>query len=137
MLGTPVPTAFGTAVKIVDGKAAKIESGDAATVVYGLLIREVPAINGNLNEGFDDSAPLAGQVAGVMVEGYAVVACTQGTPVRGGQVYIRVTAGGGETVGTFETAADGGDCVAIPGWVWASEGRDTSNGNAAEIRIKY
>lgn len=136
-LGTPTPTAFGTAIKIVSGKAAKFEAADLGTVVYGLLIREVPAINGSSAEGFADSVPLAGQLAGVMVEGYAVVACAQGTPARGGQVYIRKTADTGKLVGDFETTADSGACEAIPGWVWASEGKDTANGNAAELRIKY
>jgi hypothetical protein len=61
------------------------------------------------------------------------VVCTQGTPVRGGAVYVRVTAASGKLVGDFETAADSGACVAITGATWAVDGKDATN--IAEIRI--
>jgi hypothetical protein len=72
-------------------------------------------------------------VQGIVVKGYVNVVCTQGTPARGGSVFVRVTADTGKAVGDFETAADSGKCVALTGVTWAVDGKDASN--IAEIRI--
>lgn len=135
ILGEAFP-AFGVPYKLsaTTGKAMKIESGDAAAVFKGIISRSVPSQAGSMAQGFDDSIPDADQPCGGVIEGYVMVKCTIGTPVKGQPVYMRVTAGGGETIGTLETGADGGDCVALVGVQWASNGKDADN--VAEIYIK-
>lgn len=127
------PAAFGTPVKIVSGKFEKIEASDAATVFYGVLTRIAPSISGDLNQTFSGGTPNTTTVQGIAREGYVNVVCPVGTPVRGGQVYMRITADTGKYVGDFETAADSGKCVALTGVTWAVGGKDSSN--VTEIRI--
>ena len=127
------PTAFGAPVKIVSGKFEKIEASDAASVFYGVLSRVAPSIAGDLVQTFAGGTPNTASVQGIVREGYVNVVCTQGTPARGGQVFMRVTADTGKAVGDFETAADSGKCVALTGVTWAVDGKDASN--IAEIRI--
>lgn len=127
------PTAFGAPVKLVSGKFEKIASGDAATVFAGILSRIAPSIAGDLVQTFAGGTPNADAVQGIVVKGYVNVVCTQGTPARGGQVYMRITADTGKLVGDLETAADAGKCVALSGVTWAVDGKDASN--VTEIRI--
>ena len=127
------PTAFGAPVKIVAGKFEKIEASDAATVFYGILSRIAPSIAGDTAQTFASGTPNASAVQGIVVKGYVNVVCAVGTPVRGGQVFMRITADTGKAVGDLETAADSGKCVALVGVTWAVDGKDASN--VAEIRI--
>jgi hypothetical protein len=129
-------TAFGVPYKLdaSTGKAMMIDSGDAATVFKGILSRSVPSIGGNFNQGLNDAIPNDESSQGGLVEGYINVLCPVGTPVKGGIVYMRVTAAGAEVLGSLETGADGGDCVALTGVEWASNGKDANN--IAEIKIK-
>ena len=127
------PTAFGAPVKIVSGKFEKIEASDAATVFAGILSRIAPSIAGDTAQTFASGTPNVQSVQGVVVKGYVNVKCAVGTPVRGAQVYMRVTADTGKAVGDFETAADSGKCVAIAGATWVVDGKDASN--VAEIRL--
>lgn len=127
------PTAFGAPVKIVSGKFEKVEASDAATVFYGILSRVAPSIAGDLVQTYAGGTPNASAVQGIVREGYVNVVCTQGTPARGGQVFMRVTADTGKAVGDLETAADSGKCVALTGVTWAVDGKDSSN--VTEIRI--
>lgn len=127
------PTAFGAPVKIVSGKFEKVEASDAATVFCGVLSRVAPSIAGDLVQTFAGGTPNTASVQGIVREGYVNVVCTQGTPARGGQVFMRVTADTGKAVGDFETAADSGKCVALTGVTWAVDGKDSSN--VTEIRI--
>jgi hypothetical protein len=127
------PTAFGAPLKLVSGKFEKIASGDAATVFAGVLSRSVPSVSGDTLSTFGAGTPNVNSVQGVVVKGYVNVVCSQGTPVRGAAVYVRVTADTGKAVGDFETAADSGKCVAIVGATWAVSGKDSNN--VSEIRI--
>jgi len=127
------PTAFGAPVKIVSGKFEKVEASDAATVFYGILSRVAPSIAGDLVQTYAGGTPNASAVQGIVREGYVNVVCTQGTPARGGQVFMRITADTGKAVGDLETAADSGKCVALTGVTWAVDGKDSSN--VTEIRI--
>ena len=127
------PTAFGAPVKLVSGKFEKIASGDTAAVFAGVLSRVAPSIAGDLVQTYAGGTPNTASVQGIVVKGYVNVVCTQGTPVRGGSVFVRVTADTGKLVGDFETAADSGKCVALTGVTWAVDGKDASN--IAEIRI--
>lgn len=127
------PTKFGAPVKIVSGLFEKIEASDAATVFAGIISRSVPSIAGDTAQSFGTGTPNTTSVQGIVVKGYVNVTCTQGTPVRGGQVFMRITADTGKAVGDLETAADSGKCVALTGVTWAVDGKDA--GNVAEIRI--
>lgn len=127
------PTAFGAPVKIVSGKFEAIAASDAATVFYGILSRIAPSIAGDLVQTYAGGTPNAESVQGIVREGYVNVLCKQGTPARGGQVYMRITADTGKLVGDLETAADAGKCVALSGVTWAVDGKDASN--VTEIRI--
>lgn len=127
------PTAFGAPVKVVDGKFEAIAASDAATVFYGVLSRIAPSIAGDLVQTYAGGTPNTESVQGIVREGYVNVVCTQGTPARGGQVYMRTTAATGKAVGDFETTADSGNCVALTGVTWAVDGKDASN--VTEIRI--
>lgn len=127
------PTAFGAPVKLVSGKFEKIASGNAATVFAGILSRIAPSIAGDLVQTFAGGTPNANAVQGIVVKGYVNVVCTQGTPARGGQVFMRVVAATGKAVGDLEATADGVNNVALTGVTWAVDGKDASN--VTEIRI--
>jgi hypothetical protein len=129
-------TAFGKPFKFNgSGQAINIGSGDAATDFKGIITRVVPAISGSTVETFAGGIPNQEAPNGALREGFGIVLCPVGTPVKGGQVYMRITADTGKFVGDFETAADSGKCVALPGVEWATNGKDASN--IAEIYIKY
>ena len=127
------PAAFGAPVKVVSGKFEKIAASDAASVFYGILSRVAPSIAGDLSQTFAGGTPNASSVQGIVRRGYVNVVCTVGTPARGGQVYMRVTAATGKAVGDLEATADGANSVALPGVTWAVDGKDASN--VTEIRI--
>lgn len=100
------PTAFGAPVKVVSGKFEKIAASDTAAVFYGILSRIAPSIAGDLTETFAGGTPNTDSVQGIVREGYVNVACTIGTPARGGVVYMRVVADTGKAVGDLEATAD-------------------------------
>lgn len=116
-------------------------ASDTAAVFCGVLARAVPGIsNSSTNEIVGTTVPNQVEVQGLCTRGYMNVSITAnaGTPVRGNQVYIVVTASSGHLAGAFETTANGGNNVALTGTVvgnvtWASDGVDQF-GNA-EIRI--
>jgi len=132
-LGTPTATSFGVPMKISSGKAIPFAGGETVTDLYGFLVREVPSGAATNNS----DAPSAGDVIGILKSGYMNVVCSDGTPTRGGIVYIRVVAAGPKLVGDLEAVADGVNSIVASGVEWASEGRDTANGNIAEIHKKY
>lgn len=128
--------AFGIPVKYATGGISQIASGDAATVFAGILIREAPSIAGSNTQGLDDAIPNQFQVQGFAVRGYVTVKCVAGTPVRGGIVYMQVTANSPYNVGDLRAdGVDSGNAVALTATQasWASDGKDASNN--AEIRI--
>lgn len=127
--------AFGIPMKYVAGGISQFATGDVATAFAGILIREVPSISGNTNQGFSDNIPNASEVQGLCVRGYVSVKCTQGTPARGGIVYIRVVAASGKFIGDLEATADGSNNVALTATQaeWATDGKDADNN--AELRI--
>ena len=121
------PAAYGAPVKLVSGKFEKIASGDAAAVFVGVLTRVAPSMSN------PDGSPVASAVHGIMRKGYVNVACTIGTPVKGGIVYMRVTAATGKAVGDLEATSDTTLNVALTKATWAVDGKDANN--VAEIRI--
>jgi hypothetical protein len=136
---TPFPANYGVPMKYATGGITPIASGDTASLFAGVLARAVPGISQNsANEAVNTFDPNQSEVQGLCTRGYMTVNCNAGTPVRGNQVYMVVTASSGHVVGQFETTSNGGNNVALTGTVvgnvtWASDGLD-ANGNA-EIRI--
>lgn len=136
MLGNDNATAFGIPLKYSSGKAVPFAGSEAATDFQGVLVREVPGINGDGGEALTSGKPLFTQVQGICVRGYISVICVAGTPVRGGIVYVQITANGGVAVGAFRAdGVDSGNAVALTATQaeWASSGKDSNNN--AELRI--
>lgn len=113
--------AFGAPVKLISGKAEPLEASDAASVFYGILARVAPSIGGSTAQLFTSGVPNTDSVQGVVTRGYVNVACTIGTPVRGGQVYARVVAASGKAIGDIEATAD----VTVVGGVITGTGTGT------------
>lgn len=127
--------AFGIPMKYASGGITQMGTGDAATDFAGVLIREVPSISGNTLQGFNNTVPNSLQINGLAVRGYVNVKCTQGTPARGGVVYVRVVADTGKAVGDFEAVSDTTKSVALSTTqaTWAVDGKDANNNT--ELRI--
>lgn len=128
--------AFGIPMKYVAGGIQQFTGSEAATAFAGVLIREVPAIEGTGSTGaFSPTVPYPAVPQGLCVRGYVSVVCAVGTPARGGTVYVQVTADA-VPVGAFRAdGTDGGNAVALTATQaeWASDGVDAF-GNA-ELRI--
>ena len=128
--------AYGIPVKQVTGGIQQFTGGETAANFAGILIRSVPGISASATlQGFSDNIPYYQVPQDMMVRGYACVVCTQGTPARGGTVYVRVTASGGKNVGDFEAVSDTSLSVALSAQQaqWATDGKDAFNN--AEIRL--
>lgn len=127
--------AFGIPMKYVSGGIKQFVGGETAPDFAGVLVREVPAISGNMNQGLDNTTPYPDVPVGLAVRGYVSVKCTQGTPARGGTVYVRVQADTGKAIGDFEAVSDTSLSVALTATQaeWATDGKDEFNN--AELRI--
>lgn len=126
--------AFGIPMKYVSGGIQQFNGGaEVAADFAGILVREVPAISGNLNAGLDNTVPNPNQINGMAVRGYVSVKCAAGTPVRGALVYIQIVANGGVAVGSFRATADSSNTIQTTNLTWASDGKDADNN--AEVRI--
>lgn len=134
-VSTVFAKAFGIPLKYVAGGVSQFASGDVATAFAGILVREVPSISGNANQGLTDNAPNPLQIAGMAVRGYVNVKCTVGTPARGGIVYVRVVDADPKFIGDLEASSDGSNSVALSNTQasWAVDGKDADNNT--EIRI--
>ena len=130
-------SAYGQPVKFDgSGNAIPIDGGETKVDFQGILVRTAPSISGNTNQGLDDTIPWLSEPQGLLTRGYAIVKCKQGTPVRGGIVYFRITADTGKLVGDLEAVSDGAKSIALDlGQAsWASNGVDADK--LAEIRLK-
>lgn len=129
--------AFGIPVKYVTGGIQQFNGGaETAASFAGVLVREVPSISGNTNQGFTDNIPYPSVPQGLAVRGYVSVLCAVGTPARGGVVYVQIVANGGIAVGAFRAdGTDGGNAVALTAAQaeWATDGVDADKN--AELRI--
>ncbi len=127
--------AFGIPMVYATGGISQFSTGKVAADFAGILVREVPSISGNANQGFDDTVPNPETVSGLAVRGYVNVKCTQGTPARGGVVYVRVVAATGKYIGDLEATSDTSLSVALTTAqaTWAVDGKDADNNT--EIRI--
>lgn len=137
-LVTPFPSQYAVAMKYAAGGVTPFVAADTAAVVCGLLTRHAPGISqSSTSEDFDVFQPNQDEPQNLLVEGYAIVFCNSGTPVRGAPVGIVQTASGGHPAGAFETGVAGNNLpltgTICGNWTWATDGVD-ANGYA-EIRL--
>jgi len=93
---------YGKPVKMVSSEAANIDANDTAANFFGVLQRSAPAISTDNTANTADTD----YIQNVIRKGFVSVACATGTPVMGGQVYMRVVTESSQVVGDFETAYD-------------------------------
>ena len=131
-----MPTAFASPVKLVNGLVSAIEEDDTASVFWGILVAAdvQPPASGVVDNSFGFPAPDVEQDANVMLNGYAIVKCTVGTPVKGGTVYMRVVPDTGKAVGDLEATADGSDNVAVSQLTWNVSGKDSDGATVVLVR---
>ena len=128
--------AFGIPMAYATGGITQFQSTNAAADFAGVLVREVPGISGNFNQGLLDTTPYPAVPQGLAVRGYVSVVCKYGTPARGGVVYVQITAHSGAIPGDFRAdGTDSGNAVALTATQaeWATDGKDSNNN--AELRI--
>lgn len=107
------PTAFGVPVKFSSGKISKLTGSEGSTDIVGWLVRPYPT-QYTSSEALETSTPNPSTVADIMKRGYMTIHFGGTTAAKGGQVYVRVTAGdSGNAVGNIEEGADGGECIAV------------------------
>lgn len=123
------PTVYGQAVKLVAGKLQPVVSGDAADI-DGLLVNAYPTQSSTTALGA--ATPPTSGLIDVLKRGYMIVHVARGTPVAGGVVALRVTAGAhtaGEWEGDATNVGQGdSDCVAVTNAYWM--GAADADGNA-------
>lgn len=133
---TTVPVAgFGLPVKLgaQASSATGIVGGDVAGSILGFSVREYPSQpGGNMaNLAAGAGVPMAGAI-GILKKGYIVVKCNNGTPVKEGPVYVRISApSGAKVVGGIEATADGANTITVANCAFM--GPADADGNA-EIR---
>lgn len=127
--------AFGIPMVYATGGISQWSATKVATDFAGILVREAPGISGNLNSGLADTTPNPDFPQGLAVRGYVNVVCKQGTPARGGIVYVRVEADTGKFIGDLEAVTDTTKSVglSLTQATWAVDGKDADNNT--EIRI--
>lgn len=95
---------YGKPVKMTSSKAENIDASDTAANFFGVLERSAPQIDSTSTSNTAD----VNYVQNVVRKGFVAVPCATGTPVAGGQVYMRVVTESSQLVGDFETAYDYG-----------------------------
>ncbi len=129
---------FGIPMKYATGGISQIVTGDDATVFQGILGRGAPSLAGSIDSDSDltGGVPNPDQPQNFIVRGYVSVVCIAGTPVRGGVVYMQVTAHSGAVPGDLRAdGTDSGNAVALTNAQasWATDGKDADNN--AELRV--
>lgn len=124
--GLQIEAAFGKGdTDIISGRAMAFDT-DGKLVYFiddgksfaGISTRSYPQ-----GSGYPESTNTPKDRAfGLLRRGYCLVKCTNGTPVRGGKVYVYKTANGGHEVGDFSTVQDSTYTVELEGVQWGSSG---------------
>lgn len=92
------------------------KAGDTATKIYGIAVRPYPTQqeSGGMSSAIGAAVPPTKGVLDVIREGYVVVKCNNGAPVKGGAVFVRIAAATGpKPLGGLEAVADGGNTLAL------------------------
>lgn len=102
---------YGLFGKMNAGKFVPLTGGEAVGALYGALVRSYPTNSGT--DPLGTGTPSAANIAvDVLRSGYMTVKCNAGTPVVGGQVFVRVAAASGAKVlGGVEATADATNTV--------------------------
>jgi len=106
MDSTKPVTQFGDPCKIVSGQIEAIEASDTASDFFGIVARVAPTIAGDTGASFNSATPSSDYAQSVVRKGYVNVACTVGTPAKGGAVYMRVQTDTGKALGDLEATKD-------------------------------
>jgi hypothetical protein len=109
----------------------------ALTDIYGVAVRAFPIQQqtGGMAAAFGTAVMTAAQPVDVLKSGYIMVP-VQGTPVKGGIVYVWAKPVSGLHVpGGFEAAATGGSTIALPINSYSWNGGPDANG-VAEVIIR-
>lgn len=124
------PTVYGNPVALDASQNIRpIAAGDTAASVYGFLFRAYPTNSGT--QGLGVSTPPTSGTCSVMRMGYINVAVTNGTPVKGGAVYVRTVVNAAlpnTYIGDVEAAADSTNSFVLTGAAFTG-GMD-ANGNS-------
>lgn len=100
------PIVIGAPVKLVAGEFAPLVGGETGADIYGFLVRRYPAVT--LADESGQALAVAGSQQDVLRRGYITVRLKTGSAVKGGPVYIRVSADGAKILGDVEAAAGDG-----------------------------
>lgn len=119
------PAFFKDDVDVQPGRAVSFDTTgkltyfiDDGKAFIGITTRSYPQ-----GSSYPESTAIpAGRAVGVMRRGYGIVKCTNGTPVRGGKVYMYKTANGGHEIGDFSAVEDSSYTVELSGIEWAADG---------------
>ncbi|MEC4682371.1 MAG: hypothetical protein VST70_01635 [Nitrospirota bacterium] len=127
---TTPPTVYGNPVALDASQNMRpIAAGDTSASVYGFLVRPFPTNSGT--QGLGVSTPPTSGTCSVLKMGYMNVAVTNGTPVKGGAVYIRTVVNvalPNTYIGDVEAAADSTNSFILTG-AYFTGGID-ANGNS-------
>lgn len=110
---------------------------DTATpvLIQGVAVRPYPTqqTSGGMSSSFGTGAPALNQPIDVLEHGFIMAKCNYGTPVKGGAVYVRITASATvHVLGGFEGQSDTTNSVLVTNAEWA--GPPDASG-IAEIRV--
>lgn len=115
------PDGFGLAVvttEDAENAVRLVQPGDnALTAIYGITVRPFPFQPASATNygatGFGGGAPAPSQPVDVLRSGY-ILGYINGTPVKGGVVYVWIAASAGAHVqGAFEIVADGANTITL------------------------
>jgi hypothetical protein len=99
------------------GGVIPIDGSFTADKFVGIAARETKTILNYLDQNEGMEYPPNDAVS-VFQRGSITIACKIGTPIVGGEVYIRVVAGAGSEIGDFEAVADGANNVLLKNAQW-------------------
>lgn len=125
--------AFGDACTAEGGGIVPFPEAGGSGDAYGIVARVAPSISAGSEALIPSGSPVANSIVGVVVTGYVNVTCQDGTPVRGGVVYVQSVADGVNLPPGRLSATGNGDRVTLGGARWAVDGKDANN--VSEIRI--
>jgi hypothetical protein len=106
------------------GGVIPIDATFTADKFVGIAARETKTILEYLDQNSGMEFPPNDAVS-VFQRGSISMACTIGTPVVGGAVYVRTVAGVGSAIGDFEAVADGTNNVLLTNAQWGG-GKDAN-----------
>lgn len=124
---------YGVPGKIASNLFVPIATGDVIASVYGILVRPFPSQGANASDPLGVSVPPTTGIANVLRRGWITVVCNNGTPAKGGAVYVRTAApSGAKVIGGIEATSDGANTFIMAGATFT--GAADASGN---VEIEY